>query len=356
METIDRTSRKPLYKQVETYIRTGISNGRFGQGEKLPSIRELSKNLGLNHLTVRQAVNNLVTRGLLTSNRGRGTFVRMMDNRVRRVALVVPDLEVPLSASIARGVGTVARENNMELTIIGSHSDAEIESENLRRLANEKEHGFILFSMMGVKPAAEVLQMIMRGQPVVLIDRFFEDIPWWQVISDNRHGGYMLTRHLLDKGSRRIVFASHVQVTASRHRYEGYATAMREQKLEPRFIELDYYEDSGTGFCRATRELIENDRPDAIFYINDRRAIYGTREIKAAGLKVPDDIAVAGFDDTPMAALTDPPLTTVRQDAETIGRSAAELLLQQLTLSPEKRQAEPKNKVVPVELILREST
>jgi len=355
METIDRTSKKPLYKQVENYLRTEISKGHFQQGEKLPSIRELSRNLGLNHLTIRQAVNNLVNKGVLTSNRGRGTFVRSVDNRVRRIVLMVPDLEVPLSAATARGVGSVARRNKMELTIIGSHSDADIESENLHRLSSQKDQGFIVFSMMGVKPASKIFQMIMNGQPVVLIDRYFEDIPWWQVASDNRQGGYLITRHLLEKGYRRIVFASHVHVTTSRHRFNGYATAMKEQKLEPRLVELKE-EPTEQGYCEGTRNLLNNDRPDAIFYINDRRAIYGMREIKEAGLSIPRDIAVAGFDDTPMAALTDPPLTTIRQDAETIGRSAAELLLAQLAMPPEKRQADPQSRVIPVELVVRGST
>lgn len=357
MIAIDKSSRKPLYKQVEIILRKQIDTGQYGPGARLPSIREMSKNLGINHVTVRQAVNNLVSAGLLTSNRGRGTFVR--DHRVSRAVwnLMVPDLEVPLSALMARAVSKVARTNKAELHIIGSHSDPDIECENLQQVGSDPSTGLLLFSMMGLQPALNIMKLILQGMPIVLVDRYFEDIPTWHVCSDNVQAGRLATEHLIERGRRRIVFASHIQVTASRHRFSGYCETMIQNGLQPVYQAIQEPLYPGDSSCIGTRELLMHDpKPDAILYVNDRRALHGMREIKAAGLKIPDDIAVMGIDDAPMAALADPPLTTIAQDADTVGRRAAELLMEQMQIIPEERRMKPKRELVPTRLVVRDST
>lgn len=353
---LDRASQEPLYRQIERHLREQIDLRQLHPGDRLPSIRDISGSLGVNHLTVRQAVKNLERQGVLSTERGRGTFVSEPCLRGAKVTMIVPNLGIPLNAAISNGVREALAAREMELLIFDSHDDPELEVENLRRIEEYDLRGAIIFSMMRLAPMREILRLSLAGSPVVLLDRHLEDLPVPHVRSDNWQGGYTATRHLIERGRTRIAFLSDVTSTTTRDRLNGYRDALADANLVAERDLISRVSTADDDSCAATRRLLElPSPPDAIFYGNDLRAIVGMQELRQAGLRVPDDIAVVGFDDSPMAKLCDPPLTTIRQDGLELGRTAAEVLMHVMA-QPAAAQKEPPARIVPVELILRRST
>lgn len=174
------------------------------------------------------------------------------------------------------------------------------------------------------------------------------------VHSDDRSGAAAATRHLLALGHRRIGVINAVpQITALVRRLEGHRLALAEAGVpwDPALMVWgDFSDDSG---YRAVETLLAlPDRPSALFAFNDRMAMGAIKRLRDAGLRVPEDVAVVGFDDIPAAALFDPPLTTVRQPAQEMGATAARLLFDLI----EGRPVDVEEVVLPTELVVRRSS
>jgi LacI family transcriptional regulator len=163
--------------------------------------------------------------------------------------------------------------------------------------------------------------------PAVLLNSPVKDVPHAVLNIDNFAGTHAMVRHLLDAGHRRIAFVSGPRGNFdAQQREQGFRAAMAE--LRPgessRIVAGDFTEQSG---YRAGRELLaQKSRPDAVFAANDMMAVGCLQAFKEAGLDVPGDIALAGFDDIPIARYVTPPLSTVRVRIADLGRNAMDLL------------------------------
>ena len=171
--------------------------------------------------------------------------------------------------------------------------------------------------------------------------------------SDNEHGGYLAARHLIERGRNRIAFLGTATAAAPEYldRFNGYARALAEQGIAPdpaiRFDAIAT-EESGR---RAARALIDSGAAfDAIFAVSDLTAIGAMLELHDAGLMVPRDVAIVGFDDLAAARLAEPPITTIAQDT----RRAGEALVETLIAKIEERA--PESVTLPVELVVRGSS
>lgn len=189
------------------------------------------------------------------------------------------------------------------------------------------------------------------GKPIALIDSSARGFR--SVNPDNVGGSYQLTRHLIGQGCRRIGFLAASLAHYSIHqRQRGYRRALYECSVlsDP---ELEVLIPTGmelvAGIEYATRQLLELPRPaDSIFAYNDNAALIAMRVCQQAGLRVPHDICIAGFDDIGLSQLSAPALTSLHVDQEALGRVGVELLLQDSSL--------PAERLIPAELVVREST
>jgi LacI family transcriptional regulator len=195
--------------------------------------------------------------------------------------------------------------------------------------------------------------LLKEGYPLILIGRhpFFDEAAW--VDSDNRAGARRATAHLIGLGHRRVAtIAGSPRMAVALDRRDGYKQALLEAGLPiaPELIvEGDFTQESGE---RGMARLLElPDRPTAVFVAGDTMAFGALRAIQRAGLRVPDDIAIVGFDDLPLAVLTHPTLTTVRQPIRELGVAAANLLLDRL----EGRATPLQHLRLSVELVVRQS-
>ena len=198
----------------------------------------------------------------------------------------------------------------------------------------------------------EVIRMLSDLElPLALIDLWAPDLPC--VNPDNAQGGYLATQHLLQLGHRRIAYiAGPLAHFSIRERERGYRRALFEAGvLADPDLEAVLLPgvDVKSGAAMAMRGLLKlRQRPDAVFAFNDSAALAALRACQEAGLRVPQDIAVVGFDDIPSATESVPALTTLRVDKEGLGRAGVALLMQGTQL--------PREMTLPVELVVRAST
>ncbi|WP_298818831.1 LacI family DNA-binding transcriptional regulator [Chloroflexus sp.] len=201
-----------------------------------------------------------------------------------------------------------------------------------------------------------LLQWLTRETiPVVVVGRITShtSIPYVDV--DNRYGAQKMIEHLLEQGYRRIAtITGPMNIVAGRDRFAGYCDALTAAGLpvvHELVIEGNFSEQSG---YNAMRTLLQCDPlPDAVFAASDMMALGALKAARAAGLDVPTDLALTGFDDIPLAAAMTPPLTTVRQPIGELGQSAARLLLD--WISSAATQPAVQQVVLPTELIVRDS-
>ncbi|MEU8698102.1 LacI family DNA-binding transcriptional regulator [Streptomyces sp. NPDC048680] len=277
-------------------------------------------------------------------------------NRTDAIALVVPESESrffaePYFSDIVRGVGAALADTEMQLllTLVGSDRER-------RRLAQyltaHRVDGVLLVSVHADDPLPDLLEQL--GMPAVMNGRRSATEPLPSVDSDNFEGARSAVEHLASRGRRSIAtITGRLDVYASQRRLDGYRKAVSEAGLEPdeRLIALaDFSEEGGV---RAMRELLDR-RPDvdAVFAASDLMAAGARQVLREAGRRIPDDVALIGFDDSAVARHMDPALTSVRQPIEEMGRTMTRVLLDMIAGESDDRP----QIVLPTELVVRDSS
>lgn len=300
----------------------------------------------------REAVQAAIAQLGFVPNRAARTLVTQ---RTDSVALVVSESEErffaePYFAAIVRGISSGLTGSGMQLLLAVAQSPTEREQlENY--LTGQHVDGVLLVSLHGIDTLPARLES--RGVPTVLGGRPLGVQPAACVDADNRGGGRQAVEHLTGAGRRRIAaIIGPGDMTVGLERLSGYADGLTAAGLpvDDALIERgDFSLDSG---ARAMAALLER-RPDldAVFAASDPMAIGAMRVLRDSGRQVPGDVAVVGFDDSPSAPHTDPPLTTVHQPVEEIGREMVRLLLTRIGGRP----PEESLVVLPTHLVVRGS-
>ncbi|MEU1211312.1 LacI family DNA-binding transcriptional regulator [Streptomyces sp. NPDC005791] len=282
-------------------------------------------------------------------------------NRTDAIALVVPESETrffaePYFSDIVRGVGAALADTEMQLLLTLAGNDRE-----RRRLAQyltaHRVDGVLLVSVHADDPLPDLLEQL--GMPSVISGRRHaaETLP--SVDSDNFEGARAAVDHFISRGRRSIAtITGRLDVYGAQRRLDGYRKAIAAAGLDPdeRLIApADFSEEGG---ARAMRELLER-RPgvDAVFAASDVMAAGARQVLRESGRRIPDDVALIGFDDSAVARHMDPPLTSVRQPIEEMGRTMARVLLQEIANRSSGTTAEKRPRIVlPTELVVRESS
>jgi LacI family transcriptional regulator len=238
----------------------------------------------------------------------------------RTIGVVLPDLHGEFFSEVIRGIDLAARAEGYHLLLSGSHADRE-EMRAVVQAVRGLVDGLIVMSP-DLEPSALVADLP-PGLPVVMLNARVGGHP--SVTIDNSGGARDVVRHLYALGHRRIAFIGgpHQNADAEQRR-RGYRAAMKELGLETLELEGHFTEESGFD---AGRALAASDkRPTALFAANDAMAIGALSAFREAGLRIPEDVALVGFDDIPIARFLTPPLTTVKVPIAELGRKGFELL------------------------------
>lgn len=285
-----------------------------------------------------------------------GVATSLRRRRTRTLGLVICDIASALFAPVIRGVETVARRQGHQVLLVNAE-DTAAEREALAALAAHPVEGMIFMSTSARQPSRH-LNEAAGGIPLAVINRYGVSRRLTRVLWDDRAGARIAVEHLVLLGHVRIGFiagpgSGAVPRLSAIRRLEGFQAALRHAGLacdRRMIVPGDYSVEAGAEgaerLCRLPR------RPTAILAANDTMAMGALRGIVRAGLRCPEDVAVAGIGDPPFMAFANPPLTTVALPVEEAGARAAECILDQLR----DRRAAPRTEILPCRLMAREST
>lgn len=340
---IDYNNPKPLYEQIEEDIKKRITSGDLKEGDQIGSQNELAKEYDVSVITIKKALLNLVNQGYLYTRVGKGTYVsrkqqetpkKFKDNKT--IGLVLRDLKHPYFSMIVHSIEEKSYELNYTLLLSSSSNKIEREESQINHFINLGVDGLIIASLNLEYRATHYIQKLHdKNFPYIMIS-YMHDPQYWFIGSDNEKGGYIATEHLIKQGYKKIGYV-HIGKgnLLSEVRKNGYSRALMEHNIpfNSRRIYSMGKETYDTGEDRMQLgyefgkdfEKLE-DKPDALFFYCDSAAIGFVKYLNEAGIKVPDDVAIVGYDDIELAGLASVPLTTVRQPVQKIGNTAVEVL------------------------------
>ena len=323
-----------------------------------PTIKDVGARAGVSVATVSRVLNE---KGLVREETVRlvldaaaalnyvphGGARSLSTRRTSTVGVVLPDLHGEFFSETIRGIDVAARRRGYHLLVSGSHSEWS-EMSAVLLAGRGRVDGLIV--MAPELEAERIASWLPSGLPVVLLNGRAEGA--WSVAVDNSEGAGSMMRHLFFLGHREIGFISGPAGNSDAiERLRVWRDLMRDSQI-PSIDELlvagDFSETAGyeAGYTFLSRPR----RPTAIFAANDAMAIGALCALREQGIRVPDDMAVVGFDDVPIARFVAPPLTTVSVEIAELGRQAFELLLE--AAEPGR---EPRLEVLPTHLVIRES-
>ncbi|NYI07513.1 LacI family DNA-binding transcriptional regulator [Allostreptomyces psammosilenae] len=285
----------------------------------------------------------------------------MASRRTNLIGMVVPDARQPFFAELAHAVERAASERGKLVLIGNSDYVDDREVHYVREFLGMRVAGLILVSQ-GVSEQAAA-EIAVRDARVVLLHRRPEAIDDVAVITDDRVGAQLATRHLLQHGHRRVDCIGGPASTPDdsdpvQEHIRGWRQALDEHnesstgdQVDGRVVQAPF--NRYGAYHVALDLLLSPDRPTAVYCSTDDQALGVLRAAREVGLRVPEDLAVAGFDDLAEAAYSDPPLTTVASDREAMARAAVELLLDEALLV--RRQNVERVRSFPSRLVVRRS-
>jgi LacI family transcriptional regulator len=330
------------------------------------SIKDVAREAGVSVGTVSNVINqpdrvSAETREHVQRVISRLGYVRSESARQLRaghsriVALLVLDMGNPFFVDIARGAERAARGAGLGVMVCNSGQSPQDEADYLSLFAEQRVRGVLISPS---DPSGATLREFRRhGIPFVLVDRVAADDDGCSVSVDDVVGGSLAIRHLTAAGHRTLAYVSGPgHLTQVQDRRAGALAALAEAGLPPEALQEIPAErlDVAAGRDAGARLLGLSERPTAVFCANDLLALGVLQSMYAAGVRVPDDMAIVGYDDIEFAAAATVPLTSVRQPALTIGARAAELLLQET--GEHARDHRHEHVILQPELVVRQSS
>ncbi|MBU8902133.1 MAG: GntR family transcriptional regulator [Victivallales bacterium] len=343
-------------------------------GAKIPSERELCTHYDVSKITLRRALRDLIDQGILYSRQGKGTFLKKRLTKSKKaqskiLGLIIPEIKNPFTARIAEGVEIETSRCGYNLFLsFYRPNHPEVQLTQLRQLLSRQLDGLLIFADTALARRSEYVNLLRhaedQGISVVFIDHYFPELKNARcVMSDNVSGMYQAVEHLILQGHRRpsLLALGKEHNVLDQLRHKGFRNAMLDYKLPPEPVmkaELGVTGHEESAY-KIVNEWIKKSNKvlpfDAIVCMQDNIAYGAYRALRDAGLKVPEDIALTGYDnlDRDLYKAAGLELSSVEQHPEKMGEEAAKLLINDLNDSPGKTKA--KHILIKTELVIRSS-
>lgn len=268
------------------------------------------------------------------------------------IGVVLPDLYGEFFSELIRGIDVVARSRRQHLLVSSYHGHPEEQGEALRAMRGRVD-GLLVLSPYADRPGF-LTDNLPNSLPAVLINTHLPDAAYPVLNIDNFGGAVAMTRHLVEAGHKRIAFIGGPENNFdASERLRGYRSALHELLPSAAAVEMAGDFGEASGYEAGKQILAARQRPDAIFAANDMMALGCLYAFNEAGVKVPEQVALAGFDDIPLARFVHPTLTTMRVNIADLGGQALTRLLSAIDASD---AGEPSMQTLVPELIVRESS
>ena len=272
------------------------------------------------------------------------------------LGIVVPYIEGRFFPSVVHGIETAASKAGYNVIICQSNEDVAQERRNLDSLLSAQVAGVLVSLSRTTLDHKHFDKLRSRSLPLVYFDRVVEGDNVNTVVLDDREGGYLSTRHLIAQGCRRVAHLAGPQhLNIYKNRRQGYFDALREAGLpedESLVIYTNMLQEQGAAGLRQLLAL--SNPPDAVFAAGDFSALGAMQEARRHGLRVPEDVAIAGFSNESFTLVAEPNITTVDQRCEEMGQAAVRLLLEVIDSKGERFT--PRQVALRPELLVRGSS
>jgi LacI family transcriptional regulator len=278
-------------------------------------------------------------------------------NSSSTIGVILPRLDSKFQSSVVSGIENVLSKHDYNLIISQSMESVEKEKVNVATMYNSRVDGLLVSLACSTRNIEHLDVFLNKGIPVVMFDRIMRhpSKAMTSIIIDNRKAGYHAVEHLIGQGCRRIMFVSdNLTCFVYSERYKGYKQALKDHGLTAARDWLFVTTlDEESGVRTVDRLLRLKTRPDAIFVANDTSAVATIVRLKQLGIAVPEEIAIVGFNNVPIARFVDPGLTTIAYPGGEMGEIAASTLIEILNST---EPAIARTIVLEHELIIRESS
>ena len=339
---ISNLNKMTPYFATKRKLREQILSGQFGQGGRFTPELDICRQFNVSRTTVRRAISDIVDEGLLVRYQGRGTFVRYQRSEAQKHLLAILHFQYSRASGaydlFIRGALHKAADLGFELMVSQSNNHSLAITEQVLRLNELRTAGTIIMPFQTGETEGGIQDRVihmMRGaeQKIVLADTYDPQSEFPTISSDNRAAVFELTSHLIRMGYRRIAFLTSMRIETVIEREEGFRQAMKEHGLPvpPHyFLETVGTDASRQGYQEVNVLRALREPPEAIVCLHDLIAINVLNACEQIGWRVPEDVAVVGFDGLPKGADTRPPLTTMHQPLYEMGEQAVGLLIDQI--------------------------
>ncbi len=355
---IDPHANLPIFAQLKQQITWLIASGRIKPDDRLPTIRELADQLDIHMHTIRQAYHSLEADGLVEMRPSRGTRVLPFDAKKisgqkpahpsHTIGVLIPTMN-PFYDPFLDGLEETARRASYLLTISFTRDDRELTRQLSQQLLAKNVDGVVATStspnVLNETSASNLPPIVYVDSPLVASN---------VILLDLEGAGFKAANHLIEHGHRKIGLITAPLTWPNFHEsYKGYQRALNASNLDldPAIVIESPAYSLESGYQSALQMLELNKPPTAIFVSGDLLAAGAIRAVKDSGRRVPDDIAIVSKDNIELAALIDPPLTTVASPAYQMGVEAMNMLIRLIA----GKRLDKKRIVMPTELIVRKS-
>ena len=252
--------------------------------------------------------------------------------KTKIIGIIVPAIHSNYFSEALSGMTEVANEYDYHLMFCQSNEDANEEIKCIRKLAACHVDGLLISVSKDTHDASELEKVRETGIPVVMFDRTLSNFPCNKVVVDEYEGAYKAVQHLIRKGCKRIAhLAGPVNASVSINRMKGYLDALADYHLpvdEQLIVRCNAFEDDALAGIKKIMRI--KTLPDGIFFINDLSAITAIRFMQKKGIRIPETIKVAGFNDDPVSSMVEPSLTTVMQPGYEVGKLSMRMLVDEI--------------------------
>ena len=313
------------------------------RNEKDITIYDIAKHLNISATTVSRglkdhpAINKNTRKKIVVAARELGyrsnTFASSLrSKRTHTLGVIVPRLNSYFVASVLAGMEDTANREGYNLIISQSLESCEKEIANAHIMFNKRVDGLLVSLAFDTRDIAHFQPFLNKGIPVVFFDRIYSNSESISIIIDNFKAAYEVTKHLIEQGCSRIMhLGGNMLRNVYEERLKGYKQALHDHKIlfdEKLLYISKLTEESGTEAAEHILKMKE--KPDAVFSSNDTAAVHCMIRLKEAGIKIPEDIAFAGFNNDPVSKVIEPNLTTVNYSGYSIGEAAVTSLINHL--------------------------
>ncbi len=330
----------------------------------MATISDVAKKAGVSKATVSRVLNDTAVVNKETRKRVMGAIETlhytpsflakgMRKKKTSTFGIVIPDFRNLYYSEFLKAIEEEAKKHGYIALICTGEMNAKREKEYINYLLNRQVEGLVLCCYVSIMENSSFIHQIARKVPILVMDQPSGGLPVSSVYADGYMGFKTLVGYLIKKGHRRIgMLRSLHRYPCSESRFIGYVDTLRENGIEPDQNIIEESDFTAAGGYESVKRLLRRSRPTAIVGVNDLIAIGALKYIREKGYSVPEDIAIAGFDNIALSSLVSPQLTTVNIPVEKIAYEAINQLIRKI----QNNRARNRDIVVETELIIRQTT